>query len=62
MLIIKIQSWIQQKNEDGGSLKNLKSLSSVKSVMNDSRRRSIFVSINPKCIHIDDDKGAGGGI
>jgi hypothetical protein len=62
MLITKIQSWIQQKNEGGGSLRNLKSLSSVKSVMNDLRRRSIFVSINPKCIHIDDKKGAGGGI
>jgi hypothetical protein len=61
MLIIKIQSWIQQKNEGGGSLRNSKSLSSVKSVMNDSRRRSIFVSINPKFIHIDD-KDAGGGI
>jgi hypothetical protein len=61
MLIIKIQSWIQQKNEGGGSLRNSKSLSSVKRVMNDLRRRSIFVSINPKCIHIDD-KDAGGGI
>jgi hypothetical protein len=61
MLIIKIQSWIQQKNEGGDSLKNLKSLSSAKSVMNASRRRSIFGSINPKCIRIDD-KGAGGGI
>ncbi len=62
MLIIKIQSWIQQKNEDDGFLKNLKSLSSVKSVMNDSRRKNIFASINQKCIHIDYKKGAGGGI
>jgi hypothetical protein len=62
MLIIKTQSWIQQKNEGGGSLRNLKSLSSVKSVMNDLRRRSIFVSINPKCIHIKIKRDAGGGI
>ena len=37
-------------------MRNLKSLSSVKSVVNDLRRRSIFVSINPKYIHIDDKK------
>ena len=62
MLIIKILSWIQQKNEDDGFLKNLKSLSSVKSVMSGSRRKSIFESTNPKSIHTDFKKGAGGGI
>jgi hypothetical protein len=34
----------------------------VKSVTNDSRRKSIFENINQKCIHIDYKGGAGGGI
>jgi hypothetical protein len=50
MQIIKIPSWIQQKNEDDGFWRSLKSLSSVKSVMSGSRRRNTFESINPKCI------------
>ena len=62
MLIIKIQSWIQQKNEGDGSLKNLKSLSSAKSATNDSGRRSTCASINQKSIRIKIKEGAGGGI
>ena len=50
MQIIKIPSWIQQKNEGDGFWRSLKSLSSVKSVMSGSRRRNIFESINPKFI------------
>jgi hypothetical protein len=50
MQIIKTPSWIQQKNEGDGFWRNLKSLSSVKSVTSDSRKRNTFESINLKCI------------